>query len=59
MTLFDAYIFIDWSAVNTRHPRRPSRDAVWTGESIPALRHRVETYHRTRREGLRTLLISC
>ncbi len=48
MPLFDAYIFIDWSAVNGPHPQRPIADAVWTGEYVPALQHRLETYHRTR-----------
>jgi hypothetical protein len=52
MTLFDAYIFIDWSAANTQHPQAPSADAVWTGECVPVLQHRVETYHRTRQAGV-------
>jgi hypothetical protein len=48
MALFDAYLFIDWSAENRRHPQQPTADTVWTGEYVPALQHRVETYHRTR-----------
>jgi hypothetical protein len=48
MRLFDAYIFIDWSAVNQAHPQQPVADAVWTGECIPALQYQEETYFRTR-----------
>jgi len=57
MALFDAYLFIDWSAANNRHPQRPSADAVWTGECVPGLQHRVETtYHRTRQGALAHIL---
>ena len=47
MPLFDAYIFIDWSAVNRITPQKPSADTVWMGHLV---RHdrQVETYHRTR-----------
>lgn len=48
MPLFDAYIFIDWSAKKDPDPQQPTADAVWTGESIPALQHQVESYFRTR-----------
>lgn len=46
-TLFDAYIFVDWSAKNGPSPASPSPDAIWIG-------HRTndgnvhETYVRTR-----------
>ncbi len=47
--LFDAYIFIDWSAVNEQRPRNPTKDSPWVGELIAAeAPNVVETYHRTR-----------
>lgn len=51
MPLFDAYIFVDWSASNSRHPRRPTADAVWTGELLRNLNSPQVTYHRTRNDG--------
>jgi molybdopterin-guanine dinucleotide biosynthesis protein B len=51
MPLFDAYIFVDWSAVNGVQPQRPTADAVWCGELIPNLNFQQETYHQTRNDG--------
>ncbi|RMD58539.1 cobalamin biosynthesis protein CbiG [Candidatus Parcubacteria bacterium] len=56
MALFDAYIFIDWSAVNHPHPQQPAANAVWIGESIPALRHQKESYHQTRHDAFEYVL---
>jgi hypothetical protein len=56
MSLFDAYIFVDWSAANGAGPRRPTADAVWVGELVPSLRHQKETYHRTRGSGVTFVL---
>lgn len=55
MPLFDAYIFIDWSAANRATPRNPSRNAVWMGQLV---RHHCpeETYHRTRTDCVSRLL---
>lgn len=55
MPLFDAYIFIDWSAANRATPRNPSADAVWMGQLV---RHhcQAETYHRTRTDCVSRLL---
>ncbi|MEW6221438.1 MAG: hypothetical protein AB1634_18160 [Thermodesulfobacteriota bacterium] len=53
MALFDAYLFVDWSAANGARPQQPARDAVWVGELVPALRSQQETYHRTREAGVR------
>src|SRR5688572_30144322 len=52
MSLFDAYIFVDWSAANGTQPQRPTADAVWVGELVPALHYRQESYHRTRNSGI-------
>jgi len=46
--LFDAYIFIDWSSANSRHPEIPTGNAPWIGELIAGDSDVVETYHRTR-----------
>jgi len=51
LLLFDAYIFVDWSAANGVQPRRPTADAVWSGELIPSLNYQQETYHQTRKDG--------
>ncbi len=56
MSLFDAYIFVDWSAANRASPQRPSANAVWLGELIPCLRCQRETYHRTRSGGVLCVL---
>jgi hypothetical protein len=52
MPMFDAYVFIDWSAANGAQPQQPSADAVWVGELIPCLESQRETYHRTRNAGV-------
>jgi precorrin-8X/cobalt-precorrin-8 methylmutase len=52
MRLFDAYMFIDWSATNRKQPARPRADAVWVGELTPGLEQEQETYHRTRGSAL-------
>lgn len=55
MPLFDAYIFIDWSAANRATPRNPCADSVWMGHLV---RHHCqeETYHRTRTDCISRLL---
>lgn len=45
--MFDAYIFIDWSAANRVTPRNPCADSVWMGQLVRHHRQE-ETYHRTR-----------
>lgn len=55
MRLFDAYLFIDWSARNGRTPQTPTAEAVWVGESVPEIKHQRETYHRTRNEAIRSI----
>ena len=52
MPLFDAYVFIDWSAASGVQPQQPIADAVWVGELIPRLNYQQETYHRTRNGGV-------
>jgi hypothetical protein len=56
MRLFDAYLFIDWSAKNSATPQTPTADAVWVGESAPELKHKRETYHRTRNSAMSYVL---
>jgi hypothetical protein len=51
VTLFDAYVSIDWSAAASPGPKAPSVDAVWVGELAPGLGRRLELYHRTRTDG--------
>ena len=48
MSLFDSYIFVDWSASNAKHPVNPAADAPWVGEFTPEDDIQEETYHRTR-----------
>jgi hypothetical protein len=48
VTLFDAYLMVDWSGRATPSPARPSPDAIWIGERAPG--RRAETYHRTRHD---------
>lgn len=54
MSLFDAYLCIDWSGRNSPSPVKPSRDALWIGE-----RHSDgaagERYYRTREACVRDL----
>ena len=47
MPLFDAYIFVDWSARNRLGPAQPTADAIWVGELERGSRTR-ESYFRTR-----------
>jgi len=49
MPLFDAYIFVDWSARNRKSPARPSRDAIWIGE-LERGSASEESYFRSRDE---------
>ena len=55
MPLFDAYIFVDWSATNRATPHNPCADSVWMGQLV---RHhsQEETYHRTRTDCISRLL---
>jgi hypothetical protein len=47
VSLFDAYVFVDWSAAQGAQPRRPRPDAIWVGERVPALDEEQETYHQS------------
>jgi hypothetical protein len=49
MTLFDAYIFVDWSARNGLSPATPRKDTIWIGELL-AEGDATETYCRGRSE---------
>jgi hypothetical protein len=55
MPLFDAYLFVDWSASNGVLPERPRADSPWIGERLRSSNRQVETYHRTRREAVEHL----
>ncbi|HET8627156.1 MAG TPA: hypothetical protein VFL91_07045 [Thermomicrobiales bacterium] len=46
--LFDAYLFVDWSARGLPSPARPSADAIWVGECPADGTPPVETYLPTR-----------
>ena len=48
MSLFDAYVFVDWSARNVLSPAAPSPDAIWVGE-LGAGGGAGETYTRAGR----------
>jgi precorrin-8X/cobalt-precorrin-8 methylmutase len=49
MPLFDAYIFVDWSAAAKPGPVDPAADQIWVGTYTPAINIAVlTTYHRTR-----------
>jgi hypothetical protein len=56
MTLFDAYLVVDWSAKNSRSPEKESANAVWVGERVVAQDHtpffKPESYFRTRHDCL-------
>jgi len=54
LPLFDAYLFIDWSAANKATRQEPAAQAVWIGESV-RLNRQNETYHRTRSDGIKDL----
>jgi hypothetical protein len=49
VALFDAYMFIDWSAKNERSSAKPSPDAIWIGEQVGA-DERPPTYWRGREQ---------
>jgi hypothetical protein len=49
MPLFDSYVFVDWSARNSKSPARPSCDAIWIGELERDSRSK-ESYFRSRNE---------
>src|SRR5258708_6355897 len=52
MSLFDSYIFVDWSAAQGAKSQQPTADAVWVGELVPRLNYQQETYHRARNDGI-------
>jgi hypothetical protein len=47
VTLFDGYLFIDWSARNGLSPEKPVKDTIWVGE-LSGPRQFDETYCRGR-----------
>lgn len=50
MSLFDAYIFVDWNAAKSLGPPQPAPDNVWIGEQIPHQNYQVEKYCCSRNE---------
>ncbi|MFT3912647.1 MAG: hypothetical protein QM704_00765 [Anaeromyxobacteraceae bacterium] len=57
--LFDAYVFVDWSARTGRGSARPRKDSIWIG-TFRRGRPAAAQYCRTRAEGtahVRTLLL--
>lgn len=49
MPLFDAYVFVDWSAGNGFTSPTPQANAVWVGEFVPSHRRPpITSYHRSR-----------
>ncbi len=46
--LFDAYVFVDWSARNMPSPARPEPDTIWVGKYAAGEAAPRETYCRTR-----------
>ena len=52
MSLFDAYVFADWSAASCIQPKKPTADAVWTSEYVPRDNYRKENYHRLRKDAI-------
>ncbi len=57
MSLFDAYVFIDWSAANRPSCRKPTENAVWVGALTLGLHeHSETTYHRTRGDAVSRVL---
>ena len=56
MTLFDTYIFVDWSAVNSVQPAHPIANAVWVGELDTHSKNQCETYFRTRNAAFKHVL---
>ncbi len=47
MSLFDAYVFVDWSSRNAPGPPHPAPDSVWVAEMCPPNEVKA-SYHRTR-----------
>lgn len=47
MTLFDAYLFVDWSASSKPTRVKPKKDTIWLGELVRGATP-TERYHRTR-----------
>lgn len=47
-SLFDVFMFVDWSAASKPKPKRPTRDSVWVGELVVGRTAQTETYHPTR-----------
>jgi precorrin-8X/cobalt-precorrin-8 methylmutase len=52
MPLFDAYLFVDWSAAGQPGPRHGRRDQIWIGERMRGGVRASETYCRTRHEAV-------
>src|SRR5215212_12192254 len=60
MTLFDAYVAVDWSAKSSPTPKDPSPDAVWFGERLAEDKSSQGFYAQTRwdcEDFLRTRLL--
>jgi hypothetical protein len=51
MGLFDAFMFVDWSARNGLGPVHPAPDSIWIGEKATGAMVR-ETYHRSRNDAM-------
>ena len=61
MSLFDSFIFVDWSSSKVRSPASPSKDSVWVGQ-VHGTGESIAEYHRTRRSGVRSvrdILLRC
>lgn len=56
MPLFDAFIFVDWSAAGRAHPQARSPNALWVGETSPERVEESETYHRTRQAAVNHII---
>jgi len=41
VTLFDAYVCVDWSSADRLTPAAPRRDAIWVGELSPGREEQV------------------
>jgi hypothetical protein len=54
MTLFDAYLFVDWSAENQPTGDTERTDAIWVGECVRG-KQQKEQYHPTRSRCLKAL----
>ena len=56
MRLFDAYLFVDWSALSKPSSVKPTADAIWAAELAGSTSVPVERYHRTRHEATEWVL---